>query len=259
MAEEVLRIEGVTKAYQGLRPLRLASLTLARGARVSVAGFDAPAGELLVNLVTGAVVPDQGSVWTFGRLTTDIADADDWLAWLDHFGIVSERGVLLEGATLEQNLAMPFSLEIEPVPPDVAQRVTALASECGLPAELLPVKAGELPPEVRFRAHLARAVALSPGLLLIEHPTASVAGRCAQPAGDGHGAGVRGARSGGARHHQRRALRRTCRGNEPEARCRDRESQTAEERVVQLVSRNDYFTVMVIFSDTIGLSCGMCR
>ncbi len=181
MAEEVLRIEGVTKAYQGLRPLRLASLTLARGARVAVAGFDAPAAELLVNLVTGAVVPDQGSVWTFGRLTTDIADADDWLAWLDHFGIVSERGVLLEGATLEQNLAMPFSLEIEPVPPDVAQRVRALASECGLPAELLPVKAGELPPEVRFRAHLARAVALSPGLLLVEHPTASVADGARNP------------------------------------------------------------------------------
>jgi ABC-type transporter Mla maintaining outer membrane lipid asymmetry ATPase subunit MlaF len=174
MPEEVLKIEGVTKGYQGLRPLRLASLTLSRGERVSIAGFDAPAGELMVNLVTGAVVPDQGSIWTFGRRTTDIANADDWLAWLDHFGIVSERGVLLEGATLQQNLAMPFSLEIEPVPANVAEQVGALVEECGLQPELLQVRAGDLPPEARLRAHLARAVALSPRLLLIEHPTATV-------------------------------------------------------------------------------------
>jgi ABC-type lipoprotein export system ATPase subunit len=174
MAEEILKIEGVTKGYQGLRPFRLASLVLNRGERVSIAGLDATTGELLVNLVTGAAVPDQGSIWAFGRRTVDIANADDWLASLDHFGIVSERGVLLEGATLEQNLAMPFSLEIEPVPPDVAQRVSALASECGLSGDLLGVAAGDLPPDARVRVHLARAVALSPGLLLIEHPTATI-------------------------------------------------------------------------------------
>lgn len=174
VAEQVLKIERVTKGYQGLRPLRLASLTILPGERVSIAGLDGPAAELMINLVTGATVPDQGDVWTFGRRTADIASADDWLAWLDHFGIVSERGVLLEGSSLQQNLAMPFTLEIDPVPPDVAQRVSALARECGLSEALLPTRAAELPPEARLRTHLARAVALSPGLLLVEHPTARV-------------------------------------------------------------------------------------
>lgn len=172
--EPVLRIERVTKGYQGLRPLRLASLMVVPGERVSIAGLDAPAAELLVNLVTGAAVPDEGEVWTFGRLTTDISDADEWLAWLDHFGIVSERGVLLEAATLQQNLAMPFTLEIDPIPAGVAERLTLLARECGLPDSLLPVPAAELPAEARLRVHLARAVALSPRLLLVEHPTGRV-------------------------------------------------------------------------------------
>lgn len=165
----------MTKGYQGLRPLRVASLSLAAGERVSIGGLDSVTAELMVNLVTGAAVPDQGEVWTFGRRTADIASADDWLAWLDHFGIVSERGVLLEASSLLQNLAMPFTLEIDPVPPDIAERVSLLARECGL-SEALPssTPVAELPPETRLRTHLARAVALSPRLLLVEHPTGRV-------------------------------------------------------------------------------------
>src|SRR5688572_15748500 len=113
-AEPVLRIERVTKNYQGLRPLRLASLVLLPGERVAIAGLDAPAAEVLVNLVTGAAVPDDGDISILGRRTTAIEHADDWLAWLDLFGIVSERGVLLEGASVQQNLAMPYTLAIDP-------------------------------------------------------------------------------------------------------------------------------------------------
>jgi ABC-type lipoprotein export system ATPase subunit len=171
----VLRFANVSKGYQGLRPLRIASLQVLPGERVALAGVDAPGAEILVNLITGAVLPEQGEIWTFGRRTADISNADEWFTWLDSFGIVSERGVLLESASLQQNLALPFTLEIDPVTDDVAERVGALARECGLSDQLLPKRAGELPPEARLRAHLARAVALSPRLLLIEHPTGQVA------------------------------------------------------------------------------------
>jgi ABC-type ATPase involved in cell division len=170
----VLRFEKVSKVYQGLRPLRLASLQVLPGERVALAGLDAPAAEVLVNLVTGAAVPDHGEIWTLGRRTADISNADEWLASLDSFGIVSERGVLLEGASLQQNLAMPFTLEIDPIPAAVMERVGALARECGLPDRMWSVPAGHLPPDARLRAHLARAIALSPRLLLIEHPTGRI-------------------------------------------------------------------------------------
>jgi ABC-type sulfate/molybdate transport systems ATPase subunit len=72
---------------------------------------------------------------------------------------------------------MPFTREIDPVPPEIRARVDALARECGLSAAdsgWLDRPAGEAPPDVRFRGHLARAVALQPSLLLFEHPTASI-------------------------------------------------------------------------------------
>ena len=178
----VLEIRGLSKQYSGLRPLRIRELSLAAGERVTIGGLDAGAGELLVNLVTGASVPDQGEVRVFGARTADIANGDAWLDLLERFGIVSPRGVLLEGSTLLQNLAMPFTLAIDPVPADVAARVEALAKECGLdPDRWLPVRAGDLPAEVRVLAHLARALAPGPDLIVVEHPTAEVAAEARAP------------------------------------------------------------------------------
>lgn len=173
----VLEIAGVRKAYAGLRPLRMERLSVAAAERVAVLGLDAQAAEVLVNLVTGAALPDGGEIRVLGQSTADIADGDAWLQALDRFGIVSERAVLLQDATLVQNLAMPFTLEIDPVPADVRARVARLAGECGIAGDAagwLDRPAAEAPPEVRVRARLARGVALQPSLLLMEHPTASI-------------------------------------------------------------------------------------
>jgi len=179
-ATPVLELEGIEKRYQGLRPLRVASLAIAPAERVAVLGVDAAAAEVLVNLVTGASVADHGVVRVLGRNNAEISDGDDWLASLDRFGIASPRAVLLEAATLEQNLAMPFTLQIDPVEPETARRVSELAAACGLSdggeagAATLRQLAGEISPEQRARMHLARAMALGPALLVLEHPTADL-------------------------------------------------------------------------------------
>lgn len=174
-AAAVLEIRQVSKSYNALRPLRITGLRVTEGERVSIGGVDAGVGELLVNLITGASVPDAGEIVVFGRSTTDIATGDDWLDWLERFGIVSPRGVLLEGSTLLQNLAMPYTLEIDPVPAPVEERVRELAALCGVDASRwLGVIAGQLPADVRVRAHLIRSLALDPALIVVEHPTADV-------------------------------------------------------------------------------------
>ena len=176
----VLQISGVHKRYQSLRPLRVQELTIAPGERVAVSGFDAGAAEVLVNLVTGASVPDEGEVRVLGQRTADIAGGDEWLASLDRFGIVSPRGVLLEGATLEQNLAMPMTLQIDPVPPAIALKVVELARQCGIVAGEADVRValqavtGQAAAEIRARVHFARAIALEPALLILEHPGAEL-------------------------------------------------------------------------------------
>jgi branched-chain amino acid transport system ATP-binding protein len=180
----VLRLSGVRRQYHGLRPLRVQALTVEAAERVALSGFDAGAAEVLVNLITGASVPDAGTVEVCGRATHAISDGDDWLAWLDRFGIVSPRAVLLDAATLGQNLAMPLTLQIDPVPPDVAARVETLAMDVGLDRALLDRPLAGLDPSILARAHLARAIALGPSLLIMEHPTIGFAPGQAKPFGE---------------------------------------------------------------------------
>jgi ABC-type transporter Mla maintaining outer membrane lipid asymmetry ATPase subunit MlaF len=184
MAVPILQLVKVRRAYGGLRPLRINDLSIAPGERVALSGLDAGAAEVLVNLVTGASVPDEGQVIVQGESTASISDGDAWLASLDRFGIVSPRAVLLDAATLLQNLAMPITLDIDPVPAEVVTQVRALAAAAGIPAECLDRPIAALDASIRARAHLARAVALEPSLLIIEHPTVGFAAGQGRPYGE---------------------------------------------------------------------------
>jgi putative ABC transport system ATP-binding protein len=183
-AQTIIAIRGLRRHFGGLRPLRIDGLTLRAGERVALTGLDAPAAEILTGLLTGAILPDEGEIRIFDRPTTDITDGQAWLEWLERFGIVSARGVLLSGSTVTQNLALPFTLSIEAIPADVLARVGALASSVGLEPDVLARAAGEAPPAVQARIHLARALALDPDILLLEHPTAMLSPEAVSDFGD---------------------------------------------------------------------------
>jgi predicted ABC-type transport system involved in lysophospholipase L1 biosynthesis ATPase subunit len=171
----VLEIAGLSKDYRGLRPLRIADLRVAKGDHVAILGFDQVSAEVFVNLATGATLPDAGLVSIFGRPTTAISDSADWLATVDRLGIVSERAVLLDALTVIQNLAMPFTLEIEPPPDAVRVRAEALAREVGLPEASWTRPVGDLDAAGCLRVRFGRAIALDPAVLLLEHASARLA------------------------------------------------------------------------------------
>ena len=170
----LVECSGVSKDFHGLRPLRIQQLRVEAGQHVAILGLDGPMAEVFVNLLTGVTVPDHGEVKVFGRPTTAIEDSADWLATVDRFGVVSERAVLLDGLSTIQNLAMPFTLDIEPPSDDVRARAMDLAREVGLPeaAWVRPVSA--LGPADRVRVRFARALALGPGVLVLEHTSAGL-------------------------------------------------------------------------------------
>ncbi len=176
MTRPILQLSAVVKDYRGLRPLRIEHLEVASGDQFAIVGLDRVAAEVFINLVTGATLPDRGEISAFGRPTAAIQDSAAWLATLDRFGIVSERAVLLDALSVIQNLAVPFSLEIEPPPDDVQSRVRTLAGEVGLDAASWdrPVAALDLP--ARLRVRFGRALALEPAVLLLEHPSAGLNG-----------------------------------------------------------------------------------
>ena len=170
----LVELRGVTKDYRGLRPLRIQQLELHAGQSLALLGFDLAMAEVLVNLITGAHLPDTGEVRVFGRATSGIENTRDWVTALDQFGLVSERAVLLDELTAEQNVAMPLSLEITDMSDTLRARVRRLADEVSLSTGELNTPTGNLPPAERLRIRLARALALDPKVLLAEHPNAAI-------------------------------------------------------------------------------------
>jgi predicted ABC-type transport system involved in lysophospholipase L1 biosynthesis ATPase subunit len=82
-----------------------------------------------------------------------------------------------------QNIAMPFSLDVDPINPAVLPKAIAVAREAGLDAAVWDRPVGGASAEVQMRAHVARALAQDPKLLIAEHPTATLPREAAGPFG----------------------------------------------------------------------------
>jgi ABC-type transporter Mla maintaining outer membrane lipid asymmetry ATPase subunit MlaF len=172
--EILVQLRNVTKDYRSLRPLRVQSLDLHERQSLALCGFDQMTAEILVDLITAAIVPDAGEITVFGQPTTTIADRDAWLQTLDRFGLLTERAVLVEQFTVEQNLAIPFSLAVESLSEELRARVAVLAEQIGFSPSDLTRQSGVLPPLGRLRLRLGRALAMNPAVLLAEHPNATL-------------------------------------------------------------------------------------
>jgi len=170
----LLEIRGLVKQYQALRPLRIRELVVTPGTIVSLAGVDAIAAETFVHLVTGATLPDEGDVIMLGQNTRAIANAEAWLRSLDAMGMISARGILIDAFSVLQNIAMSFTLDVDPIDPRVVPQAGALARDVGIDAALFDLPAGKVAPEMRMRVHLAKSLALAPKLLIAEHPSATL-------------------------------------------------------------------------------------
>jgi ABC-type methionine transport system ATPase subunit len=172
--EPLVSLRGVRKDYHDLRPLRIEHLELREADTVALLGVDRAAAEVLVNLISAATLPDAGDVEVFGAPTAAVADAGAWFRLLDRIGIFSERVVLLEELTVEQNLALPLTLDVERLSADVRGQVDALGAEIGLAPETMRQPMAAADQAVRARVRLGKALALEPRVLLAEHPTAAL-------------------------------------------------------------------------------------
>ncbi len=168
----LLDVDRLRKDYGGLRPLRLERLSVAPGRRTAILGVDAQAAETLIGLLTGAALPDEGTVKIRGRDTAAITSADEWIAALEGFGVVSVRAVLIDEMTVAQNLALAFTLSVDPPSAAVLDDVRRLSVEAGVRLDQLDRRLGDVAVEVKARCHLVRALASAPFVLLLDHANA---------------------------------------------------------------------------------------
>jgi cell division transport system ATP-binding protein len=167
----VIEIEQAGFSYGGRSVLRDVTLTLSPGSFTVLLGASGAGKSTLVRLCCLDLVPSQGEIRFFGRpirRNNRAAVADLRRA----IGVLEQDAAFLEHLPISDNIALP--LHVSGVGPELrAGDLQALLEWVDLDtrAEALPA---ELSAGERQRAALARAVILSPEVILCDEPTGSV-------------------------------------------------------------------------------------
>ncbi|MEM9472447.1 MAG: putative 2-aminoethylphosphonate ABC transporter ATP-binding protein [Pseudomonadota bacterium] len=165
-AETYLRIENVWKAFGDFYALKDISLEVNRGEFVCFLGPSGCGKTTLLRAIAGLDIQSRGSVHQDGKDISALPPSER------DFGIVFQSYALFPNLTVAKNIA--FGLENSGIAkPDIDKRVSELLELVGLPeqAEKYPA---QLSGGQQQRIALARAIAMSPGLLLLDEPLSAL-------------------------------------------------------------------------------------
>ena len=173
-ADDVIRLDGVTKTYQGGGPPALAdvSLGVAAGEVAAVMGPSGSGKSTLLNLVAGLDRPTAGTVTVAGRRVDTLGEAAVARFRARHVGIIFQFFNLLDDLTVEDNVLLPAQLagasrrRARTRAGELLERMGIERHRDEYPARL---SGGE-----RQRVAIARALVNSPELLLADEPTGAL-------------------------------------------------------------------------------------
>ncbi len=167
----MLSVTGIEKAFGGVHALSGATLGCSAGEVVGLIGPNGAGKSTLVNVVSGFLKPDKGSILLDGR---EIAGCDPQR--------ISDAGIartfqnlrVFRELTVRQNVEVAF-LRCRQLRPHKAANVDvdALLAEFGL-AELADAPAGSLPYGTQRWMEIARALATAPDILMLDEPAAGL-------------------------------------------------------------------------------------
>ena len=167
----VIELENVAYNYGGGELLSEVSLSLAPGSFHFLTGPSGAGKTTLLKLCYMELIASSGSVKVFGRNTREM-NRDEIALNRQRIGIVYQDCRFLDHMSVSANVALPLTVSGRDVAEE-KQNLGELLSWVGLAdrSEALPA---ELSGGERQRAALARAVIMSPDVLLADEPTGNV-------------------------------------------------------------------------------------
>ncbi len=171
----MIEIEGVHFRYrQSDFELSVPQLTIERGETVAVIGPSGSGKTTLLNLVSGILVPDQGSIVVDGTNLANLSESARRHFRVQSIGLVFQEFELLEHLNVLDNILL--GCRVTPavsVTSDLRQRARELADEIGI-ADKLNRFARQLSQGERQRVAFCRALLLQPPVLLCDEPTGNL-------------------------------------------------------------------------------------
>lgn len=166
----MIELDKVTYGYSGAALFSQLSLTLAPGSFHFLTGPSGSGKTTLLRLCYADLRATQGKVRLFGQ-DAAILDRDGVAMARRRIGVVHQDCQFLDHLNIAENIALP--LTVSGRAQEAAGNLQELLNWVGLGGQ-----AGQLPPQLsggeRQRAALARAVIVSPEIIIADEPTGNV-------------------------------------------------------------------------------------
>lgn len=181
---DLLAVEGVTKAYGGVKPAQNVSFRLRRGHIHALIGPNGAGKSTMINMLTGVVKPTSGSIKFLGEEISEKPAHQICCMGMgrtfQNLRLFAELSVLdnvmlgrhsrMSNGFFASLTALPGATKQEVI---TRERALQLLELVGL-THLAQQPAGSLPYGLQRRAELARALATEPQLLLLDEPAAGL-------------------------------------------------------------------------------------
>jgi iron(III) transport system ATP-binding protein len=165
-SEAYLRLEGIEKQFGSFQALRRIDLAIRQGEFVCFLGPSGCGKTTLLRIVAGLETQTRGAVWQAGRDISRLPPAER------DYGIVFQSYALFPNLSVADNVAYGL-VNRKVARKAVRARVEELLKLVGLPGSDAKFPA-QLSGGQQQRIALARALATSPGLLLLDEPLSAL-------------------------------------------------------------------------------------
>lgn len=156
--------------FGGQQILHQIGLGVRRGQTVVVIGESGCGKTVLLKLIIGLLQPTSGRVLFDGRILTDLPDAEMTRQRL-RMGFLFQGAALFDSLSVFDNVAFGLRELKRHGEFEIREVVRQRLQEVGLPANVEPKKPAELSGGMKKRVGLARALAVSPEVMLYDEPT----------------------------------------------------------------------------------------
>ena len=170
--EAVITVKALTVGYGDKVILEKLDFEVQRGEVFVILGGSGCGKSTLLKHMIGLYPPMAGEIW-FGPDNLVTAQGDDRIRILRKFGVMYQSGALFGSLTVLENVSLPLD-EFTDLPTQ-AKELIALAK---LKLVSMETAASQMPADLsggmQKRAAIARAMALDPGILFLDEPSAGL-------------------------------------------------------------------------------------
>lgn len=165
MAEPLMRLTGLTKAYPGVVANSDVSFDIGAGEVHALLGENGAGKSTLVKTIYGLVKPDAGTMTLEGA---PFAPSEPRAARAAGIAMVFQHFSLFEALDVAENVAL--GMENPPPLRDLAQRIREVSETYGLPLDPTRI-VGDLSAGERQRVEIIRCLLQDPKVLIMDEPT----------------------------------------------------------------------------------------